>query len=120
MVASSPVHYQDDHSSGATSTPLSSTVGVGGGGNGGGGGPADPESPQQIQQQQQRQPAAAPTVQSPPHSNQPLDIHAYQPPWKGLVEYAQQAPESAAQQPDRLNAASPRYQQLIGQVSSYK
>jgi hypothetical protein len=131
MVAASPIHYQDDQSSGAANTPLSGGGGGGGPGPGPGGGAGagsasggsvpDPDSPQQQQQQQQTQqqsrPAAA-TVHSPQttQSNQPVDIHAYQPPWKGLLEYAQQAP-GTPQQPDRLNSSSPRYQQLIGQVS---
>lgn len=61
--------------------------------------------------------------QRPPAEAQQLDyqpippaaeIHAYQPPWKSLIEYAHSQPPGQA---ERLNPASPRYQQLIGQVS---
>lgn len=54
----------------------------------------------------------------------PVEIHAYQPPWKNLIEYASGAvpanPNTASQPPSDVrpvSAASPRYQQLMSQVS---
>lgn len=68
--------------------------------------PTSVHSPNNPQQQQQPQPQSQP-------QSQPVDIHAYQPPWKNLIEYA----NHGATPPERLNTTSPRYQQLIGQVS---
>lgn len=123
MVASSPIHYQDDHSS-ATNTPPGNSND-----------PSSPQtlprqqqsatpvqSPQLIQQQQQRQQQQATlTTTGNTHSShhQAIDIHAYQPPWKSLADYAAQQTQTTATpgQLERVNTASPRYQQLIGQVS---
>lgn len=110
LVAASPIHY-DDHSS------VSSQLG----------GPQAP--PADGLADPTRSPRAGPELQQ---QQQPLEVHAYQPNWKTLIDYAHQHRHqanphphphphpSAGQQttpPDRLNAASPRYQQLIGQVS---
>lgn len=58
----------------------------------------------------------------PPQANGPADIHAYQPPWENLIDYAQQqagsaTPSDMAGATGQLDPASPRYQQLISQVS---
>lgn len=81
-------------------------------------GPDADSSPLMADQQQSNRPGGhfgPASVHSPanPQQPQPVDIHAYQPPWKNLIEYA----NHGATPPDRLNTASPRYQQLIGQVS---
>lgn len=126
MVASSPIQY-DDHST-ISSTPgaqqqQSQSVG---------GQPMQLElqarenetspnslsgaDPHQQQQQQRQQHYVQPcSVHSP--GTQPVDIHAYQPPWKNLIDYANQQ-QPGATPPDRLNAASPRYQQLMSQVGT--
>lgn len=75
-------------------------------------GPPTEASPQRLSGQHYNSASLA-NVHS-PNQMQPVDIHAYQPPWKNLIEYAHHS-----QQPnqDRLNAQSPRYQRLINQVS---
>lgn len=114
MVASSPIQYQDEQSSGALTAANTPLGGLGSGSN-------DPTSPQQQQSGAVQSPQSAQTAPSVTSQQQSVEIHAYQPPWKGLAEYAQQQQagqtgNSAAQQ-DRLNTSSPRYVQLIGQVS---
>ena len=110
MVASSPIQY-DDHST------VSSTAGALGGQQQASGGPVGGQIGELAALGGER-PAA---VHSP--VAQQLDIHAYQPPWKSLLEYAhhqqqQQQQPRGATPPDRtLNPTSPRYQQLMGQVS---
>lgn len=136
LVATSPVSYVDELSSGQQILEL---------GKGGPIGAADDESPNADQNRHQQQQQQQYTIQSVQGSASPqqADIHAYQPPWKNLIDYAHQHPSMGApnqqqqpqptgpanatsanttaanqsQQPDRLNTTSPRYQQLIGQVS---
>lgn len=43
---------------------------------------------------------------------QPIEIQSYQPPWSSLIDYAHQQPT-----PDSIDTNSPRYQQLMSQVS---
>lgn len=121
MVATSPVQYEDHSTVSSTPGPGAPPGGVA---------CAEPSSPerQQYQQQPAQQHQQAPSVQS-PTQQQPVDIHAYQPPWKNLIDYAQQQQQQSQQpaptvttagagpQSDRLNAASPRYQRLMSQVS---
>lgn len=46
---------------------------------------------------------------------QAMDIQSYQPPWSSLIDYAHQQPT-----PDSIDTNSPRYQQLMSQVSLRK
>lgn len=81
-----------------------------------------PTSPQQQQQAHlagahQGQPFPLAGLES-PSAGQQADIQAYQPPWKSLIEYAAGSSALAGHGDTRqVNAASPRYQQLMGQVS---
>lgn len=121
MVASSPVQY-DDHSTLSAGTPGQQPAS--GNPNTGAGRMLELQTAsQQQQQQQQQEEEAAGGHYGEPHSPASVDIHGYQPPWKNLLEYAhqhqqQQAPGSGPAEA-RLNPASPRYQQLMGQVSVF-
>lgn len=117
LVAASPIQYQEDQStvspgSGANQAletlqpTLSSPTVVGSNGT-------------SVSQQRDYHSPLAPAQAS------QAEIQAYQPPWKNLIDYAQahQAGQQQQQPTDQspsersLNAASPRYQQLMGQVS---
>lgn len=127
MVAASPIQYAEQDS-----------VGVGGGQH-----PDTAQAAASLQQQQQSvhsPPRVGSAAGTPPQA----DIHAYQPPWKNLIDYAAQtgptggqatSPHEAtplsvlpgspaagataveANQSAHIDASSPRYQQLMGQVS---
>lgn len=118
MVATSPIQY-DDHST-VSSAPSANNQQQAGGPplelQQPAGAPLQQAEPTAASPQQRHYQPAANSVQSP--AGQASDILAYQPPWKNLIEYAhQQQQQSAAAPPDRMSTASPRYQQLIGQVS---
>lgn len=142
MVATSPIQY-DDHST-VSSTPSANqqqqansslTASVLDTMQATGGPPMQrpegaPQSPLDQQQQQRHhyQQAQSNSVQS-PVAQSATDILTYQPPWKNLIDYAhhhqqqqqqqqQQSASGLATPPDRISTASPRYQLLIGQVSS--
>jgi len=125
MVASSPIQYKGTPAD-AEPNLAAQTVSQ------------EQESGQAQQQQQQQSSANSPTLQQQQSVQSPdsaADIHAYQPPWKTLVEYAahqrnqlattdtspahQQHRTSPNQASRQVDVSSPRYQQLIGQVSVF-
>lgn len=115
MVAASPVEY-DDHSTLVSPREQQSRL-----------------APDAVRPASRApdSPHFAPVQPQPqPQSAKPLDIQAYQPPWSSLADYAQQHYASQQQQQPRPDSAgaelgppipdadSPRFQQIIGQVSS--